>query len=180
MTLLVIADDDVVEHQVPDARADVLVSCGDMADAVILRVAERCRCQTILAVKGNHDSSGGFPARIQDLHLKRLEFRGLWFGGFCGSWKYKPRGNYLFEQQEVESLLAGFSPVDIFVAHNSPRQIHDKDDEVHYGFTAFNSYITRTRPRWFIHGHQHTNAESSVGGTKVIGVFGHRFLVVPD
>lgn len=64
--------------------------------------------------------------------------------------------------------------------HNSPRLIHDKEDEVHYGFTAFNSYIARARPRWFIHGHQHTNAESNLKGTNVIGVFGHRYLIVPD
>ena len=180
MTLLIIADDDAVERQVPDARADLLISCGDMADSVICRIAERCGCEKIFAVKGNHDSSGGFPAPIHDLHLNRVQFRGLWFGGFCGSWKYKPRGNYLFEQYEVESLLSGFPPVDVFVAHNSPRLIHDKEDEVHHGFTAFNSYITRTRPQWFIHGHQHANAESSLEGTKVVGVFGYRFLVVPD
>jgi hypothetical protein len=79
-------------------------------------VAERCGCQKILAVKGNHDSSGDFPAPIHDLHLNRVQLRGLWFGGFCGSWKYKPRGNYLFEQDEAESLLSEFAPVDVFVA----------------------------------------------------------------
>ena len=180
MTSLIIADDDAIERQVPDVPVDVMISCGDIADSVILRIAQRCGCQKLFAVKGNHDSSASFPAPIHDLHLSRVEFRGLWFGGFCGSWKYKPRGNYLFEQDEVESLLSGFPAVDVFVAHNSPHHIHDRDDEVHHGFTAFNSYITRTRPRWFIHGHQHTNVESTLEGTKIVGIFGYRFLVFPD
>src|SRR5881397_240593 len=145
VTLLAIADDDEVEHQVPDTPADILVCCGDLADFVILRVAQKCKCRHILAVKGNHDSSSKFPEPIHDLHLRTFEFGGFSFWGFCGSWKYKPRGNFLFEQQEVESLLSSFPRVDIFVAHNSPRLTHDRDDDVHIGFAAFNTYITKAR-----------------------------------
>ena len=64
-------------------------------------------------------------------------FRGPLGGGFQDSWRYKPRGHYLYEQSEVEYLLTSFPPVDVFVAHNSPRYIHDRDDNVHFGFEAF-------------------------------------------
>ena len=179
MKVLIIADDEFVGRRIPDGQADLVVSLGDMPDSVILAVAGKCQCREILAVKGNHDSSAPFPPPIRDLHLTAFQFQGLTFGGFCGSWKYKPRGNYLFEQDEVERHMASFPPVDVFVAHNSPRFIHDRDDEVHIGFVAFSNYLARARPKYFLHGHQHHNEETTVGTTRVIGTFGYRYLTLP-
>jgi uncharacterized protein len=180
MTLLVIADDEALLHQLPDVPADVLISCGDLPDQIILAAAQRCRCRHILAVKGNHDSSAAFRAPIVDLHLRTHTIHGITFGGFCGAWKYKPKGNYLFEQPEVESALAEFPRVDVFVAHNSPRMVHDRDDEVHLGFDAFQTYITRAHPRRLLHGHQHLHTESTIGATRVTGTYGHRFIVIAE
>jgi len=181
MKALIIADDEYfIKRLPPDCQADVLISLGDMTDAVILAAAEKCQCREILAVKGNHDSSGPFPAPIHDLHLNIFTFGGLTFGGFCGSWKYKPKGHHLFEQHEVEALMADFPPVDVFIAHNSPRGIHDRDDEVHIGFVAFTNYLTSAKPKYFIHGHMHHEVETTVGSTCVIGTFGHRFLEFPN
>jgi uncharacterized protein len=179
MKMLVIADDDTIEQRIQCSAHDVLVSCGDMPDAIITRISEVIRPSHILAVKGNHDSSGSFALPIVDLHLKQYLIDGVRFGGFQGSWRYKPCGNYLFEQDEVDRLLVGFPPVDVFVAHNSPRHIHDRDDEVHFGFDAFTAYINRARPRLFIHGHQHINQETQVGHTKVVGIYGFRSLEIP-
>jgi len=113
------------------------------------------------------------------LHLATHKFGGLKFGGFNGSWRYKPRGNFLYEQDEVEKLLEFFPPVDVFVAHNSPDQVHQWDNSVHAGFKAFNAYIERAKPQFFIHGHQHMNAESFVGETRLVGVFGQRWIQLP-
>lgn len=178
MNALIIADDDFALNSLPESRADILISCGDLANDSINRAAARCECKQVLAVKGNHDSSGVFPPSITDLHLRTIEFAGLQFGGFCGSWKYKPRGNFLFDQSEVESALSTFPRVDVFVAHNSPFQVHDKDDEVHTGFVSFVSYIVKHRPKYFLHGHQHISKETMVGGTRVIGTYGYRFQVI--
>ena len=176
MNLLVIADDEGLLRSLPDVRADVLISCGDLPDELISTVAKRCGCERTLAVKGNHDASAAFPAGITDLHMQVVEVYGKTFGGFGGAWKYKPVGNHLFEQNEVEAALEGFPRVDVFVAHNSPRMIHDRDDEVHLGFNSFLTYIDRTKPRLFLHGHQHVQAESTVGFTKVVGTYGWRML----
>ena len=178
MKILIIADDEFFGGNIPDGPADVLVSLGDMPDAVILQVAAHCQCRKIFAVKGNHDSASSFPEPVYDLHLRIREFEGVTFGGFAGAWKYKPRGHFLFEQEEVEAHLAGFPAVDIFLAHNSPRLIHDRDDEVHLGFVGFNHYIRRASPKFFLHGHQHHAAHTMVGQTNVIGTFGHRFITV--
>src|SRR5262245_59530479 len=102
MTLLVLADSDAVLQNSEGERVDVLVSCGDLADGVILEVAGRAQCSRIFAVKGNHDSGAPFPPSIVDLHLTTQTVEGVRFGGFHGSWRYKPRGHYLYEQDEVE------------------------------------------------------------------------------
>ena len=60
MTALVIADDEYFLKSLPVAPADVLISCGDLPDADIVMAAERCGCQQIFAVKGNHDSGAPF------------------------------------------------------------------------------------------------------------------------
>jgi Icc-related predicted phosphoesterase len=178
MTLLVLSDDDAVRHNLERKRVDVLISCGDMTDNILLQIAKAVQCSCIFAVKGNHDSRDPFLAPITDLHLAVQTLGGLRLGGFNGSWRYKPRGHYLYEQSEVERLLRTFPPVDVFVAHNSPRHIHDRDDNVHLGFEAFVDYIHRVHPRLFLHGHQRMNQETRIGGTRVIGVYGQKQLEI--
>jgi Icc-related predicted phosphoesterase len=178
MILLVIADDNDLRQGLGSEKADILISCGDVADQVILQTAEAAGCEYIVAVKGNHDRPESFEAPILDLHLTTQTIDGVRFGGFQGSWKYKPRGHYLYEEQEVEKLLGSFPAADVFVAHNSPRHIHDREDNLHLGFEAFVTYIHRAKPRFFLHGHQHVSQETQVGGTRVIGVHGHKWLEI--
>ena len=90
MKLLVLADDDSVRHNIQTERADLVVSCGDIYESIILQVAQSIQCPRILAVKGNHDSGEPFPPPIVDLHLTIHTVDGVRFGGFQGSWRYKP------------------------------------------------------------------------------------------
>jgi Icc-related predicted phosphoesterase len=172
MKILALADIDDLHWHGPAGKADLLLALGDMADAVILQAAEAWDCRQVFAVKGNHDSAGPFPEPIVDLHLRTMEFAGLRLGGLNGCWQYKPRGHYLYYQEEAEDFLASFPAVDVFISHNSPRRVHDREDEIHTGFTALNSYIARTAPRLLLHGHQHQECETRVGETRVIGVYG--------
>jgi uncharacterized protein len=178
MTALVIADDDSAIGKLPDVPADLLISLGDLDPLSINRAAIRCGCRKIFAVKGNHDSALPFAFPIKDLHLKISAFGGLRFGGFGGSWKYKPRGHHLFEQHEVESALHMFPKVDVFVAHNSPMGIHDKNDEIHTGFAAFPPYLHKHQPGLFFHGHQHVSKVTQLGATKIVGVFGFEYFAI--
>ena len=166
--------------ETPDIHADVLISCGDLPDEVILQAAARVQCSCILAVKGNNDSATPFPAPIIDLHLRTIAVKGIGFGGFNGCWKYEPNGHFLYEDSEAARMLSSFPRVDVFVAHNSPQLIHDKHDAVHKGFASFNAYIDRMHPRLFFHGHQHINAETLVGTTRVVGTIGHRYLTIEE
>jgi predicted phosphodiesterase len=119
---MVVSCGDVSDQVILDGRADMVVSCGDVSDQVILEAAESYGCGIILAVKGNHDSDTPFLEPITDMHLQVKEMHGLSFGGLSGSWKYKPRGHFLYEQWEVEEYLSNFPIVDIFFSHNpNPR-----------------------------------------------------------
>jgi Icc-related predicted phosphoesterase len=176
MKLLVLADIDDLQWKYGAGQADVMLSCGDVSDEVILQAAKSYACSLVLAVKGNHDTNSLFPQAIVDLHLQVLEHCGIVFGGMNGSWRYKPQGDFLYSQDKARALLAAFPAVDIFLSHNSPLGIHDRNDGVHVGFDALNAYIKRARPAILIHGHQHTNAETMVEETRIIGVYKYALI----
>jgi uncharacterized protein len=178
MNILVLADIDDLHWNHGTGQVDVVLSCGDIADQVILEAAEAFACKTIYAVKGNHDRNVPFMAPIADLHLQIRHYGGFSFGGLNGSWKYMPRGNFLYDQLEVEGFLTSFPPVDIFICHNSPRGVHEREDDVHIGFDGLNLYITKMRPKVMFHGHQHVNRETQVHETRVIGVYGHKVIEI--
>ncbi len=176
MRILAIADiDDLYWEQSPE-KADILLSCGDIFDQVILEAAEICGAVKVFAVKGNHDRDEPFTEPIIDLHLNVVEHDGLRLGGLNGCWKYKSHGPFLYEQHEVAEMLESFPSVDILICHNSPRGIHDREDGIHQGFDALNLYIERCQPKLLIHGHQHVSQETQVGGTRIIGVYGNRLI----
>lgn len=178
MKLLVLADIDDSCWKHGSGSADVLLSCGDIVDQVILEAARAYGCRVVFAVKGNHDSPQAFREPIEDLHLRSRTHDGIRFGGYNGSWRYKPKGYYLHDQDEVQDALDAFPPVDVFLSHNSPRGIHDREDGVHLGFEGMAAYIRRTNPTIAIHGHQHMVGETVFGETRVIGVYGYGLIQI--
>jgi Icc-related predicted phosphoesterase len=183
MRILILADNDNYTWTGPIQPVDLVVSCGDVYAPLIIAAAKACSATQIVAVKGNHDLPSTFPPLITDLHLRVVTLaNGLHLGGFNGSWRYKPKGNFLYSQEEAAALIGQLPPVDILVAHNSPAGVHERDADVHQGFAALNDYIGRHSPRLLIHGHQHVNSETQVGGTRVMCVFGSMVMEVesPD
>lgn len=176
MKLLVISDIDDLHWKHGTGQADILVSCGDLFDQVIIEAAQAYNCSLILAVKGNHDNDFSFTEPIQDLHLRHYVYEGLSFGGLNGSWRHKPKGQFLYSQAEAHTMLSKFPAVDIFLSHNSPKGIHDREDGIHYGFDGLNTYINKAKPMIVIHGHQHINSEIQIEDTRIIGVYGHRLI----
>ena len=176
MRILAISDIDDLRWKGEEGDADVLVACGDVADRVILEAAEAFKCRAVFAVKGNHDSSAPFPDPVVDLNLRVVEHEGVTLAGLNGSWKYKPRGHFLYDQHEVDAFLASFPMVDVFVSHNSPRGVHDRNDDVHLGFDGLRDYVLREKPGILVHGHQHADRETDLGGTRVVGVYGWKVI----
>ncbi|HWB02906.1 MAG TPA: metallophosphoesterase [Verrucomicrobiales bacterium] len=178
MQIVAISDEDYTICRMEGTRPDVLIALGDILDATIERAINFYRPRITFGVRGNHDTSAPFGAGVIDLHCKTQQFENLTFGGFEGCWRYKPRGHHLYEQEEVSSLMKDFPSVDVFVAHNSPAGIHERDTETHQGFKHFRNYIDWHHPRWFIHGHQHVSAVTEHGTTTVIGVYGEQVLTL--
>ena len=176
MTILAIADDDTLLCQRSGLTIDVLISCGDLHDEAIKRAIAHYQPRKVLAVRGNHDPDAPFPAGVTDLHCAMATFEGVRFGGFAGSWRYKPKGHHLFEQSEAAAMMRAFPKVDVFVTHNSPARIHERDQEVHQGFEAFLPYLEKTQPRLMIHGHQHLDVTTIHGETTIVGVYGETLI----
>ena len=178
MKFLVLADIDDLHWRGGTGSVDAVLSCGDVAGKVILEAAEAYGHPPIFAVKGNHDRDVPFPSPIHDVHLRVYELGVYTIGGFQGCARYKPRGHFLYDQDEAERLLRGMPAVEIFLAHNSPRRVHDGVMPSHTGFEAFNRYIQRASPLVLLHGHHHKAAQTWVRHTRVIGVHGHRIVDV--
>ncbi len=177
MIILAIGDIDDLHWRYGCMQADVILSCGDVVDEVILEAAQACACRSVFAVKGNHDRHAPFPEPIIDLHLRAEKYGDYTFGGLNGSWQYKPRGHFLHTQKEVSDGLAKFPAVNFFLSHNSPRGMHDREDGIHCGFEGLNTYITRKQPKVLIHGHQHRDTETVLDSTRIIGVYGQKTII---
>ena len=173
---VIISDDIVQVGKLDTEQVDLLISLGDLPDYSLIQASQVYKPIQFFAVRGNHDDLKPFPKPIVDLHLQVTEFRGVTFAGFSGSWKYKERGDHLYTQEQASRLLNRFPPVDVFLAHNSPWGIHERDQGVHQGFQVFQEYIERVQPKYFFHGHQHVNETIFIGETLVTGIYGERFI----
>jgi len=63
MRLLVIADIEDLRWKHGVGEADILLSCGDVSDHVIMEAADAFKCHAIFAVKGTMIPSIHFPSR---------------------------------------------------------------------------------------------------------------------
>lgn len=175
MKLLIMSDIDGEVSGKINSNPDLIISCGDVPDEIILETADNCKCEAVLAVKGDKDRPEPFTDPIIDLHLNTYLYGKYRFGGFQGAVKYNPADrNFLYEDFEVYPELCNFPVVDIFVAHNSPFGIHDRDYCENNGFSSFNTYIENIKPQYMFHGHQCVNSQTPFKQTKVFGVFGYK------
>ena len=181
MKLLLISDIDELHWRNGSGQADLILSLGDVADQVILEASKAYNCPHVFAVRGNHDHDEGqpFPKPIIDLHMSTQKFNGMTFGGLNGA--LKPHGHpaiipFLYEQTEVCRYMSAFPPVDILISHNSPRGVHERNDDSYAGFDGLMNYLFEHKPKYLFHGHQHINRETTCDATRVICVYGWRVM----
>jgi Icc-related predicted phosphoesterase len=118
---------------------------------------------------------------IRNMHLAIWEYKGLTFGGFEGSVRYKPSPYAkMYTQEEAKVMLKDFARVDVMVTHCPPFGVNDDPDDIaHTGFHAMRDYLEQKKPRYWFHGHtdpSSSKAESVVGETKVIYTYGHQLI----
>ena len=177
------------EYETP---IDLVFCLGDMDDIWVKNRVKRIAPRFgAFGVRGNHDIDYPFPDSITDLNFLTedvtVDGRSIRLAGVPGSWKYKPRGNWLYSQEEMTEKLSVLAAADIVLSHNCPANIgHEKKGEsladdpdgTHQGFAALNDYIAAKKPSYIFHGHQHFEKESSVQGTAVVGCYGEQLHVV--
>jgi Icc-related predicted phosphoesterase len=154
---------------------DLVVTLGDVPMEMIEVILLRKRSVPYLGVNGNHDQN--FVPRYANAHRKVFQIAEMKIGGFEGAPRIPGEPRYhAYSQRQVNWRMKLMPRVDIFLAHNAPRGIHDLQDPLHIGFVAFRTYIEKRKPRLFLHGHVERSEESLVGETRVISVFGKRII----
>jgi hypothetical protein len=120
----------------------------------------------------------------------------LLVAGLGGSMRYNNGGNQFTEWQMMLRVLA-LAPrlwwnrlvhgrfVDILLTHAPPRGIHDRDDQCHWGFKAFLTFMKWFQPRYLVHGHIHLYELNETRRTKylkteVVNCYDHLVLEIED
>jgi len=183
MKVLVIADKNPhidIPEIVNQQNIELAITLGDLTREDILGLGQ---LQTIpkIGVYGNHDSGNYMhELGVWDMHLKIWDFDGLRFGGFQGCVRYKENPQaIMYTQDEANSLMASFPPVDVFISHCPPRGINDEEEIAHQGFDALRTYLESYHPRYWLHGHTYPTEENIMrqsGTTKIEYTSGYRII----
>lgn len=143
---------------------DLIISCGDL-NPDYLQFLVTLAHAPVLYVHGNHDDKyqDNPPDGCICIEDKIYVHEGVRILGLGGSIRYK-MGLHQYEQREMRGRvrklwfqLRKHRGFDILVTHAPAYGVGDGDDRAHQGFEAFVNLLERYRPRYFLHGHVHTN-----------------------
>lgn len=150
-----------IRDRVKEFPIDLIITLGDLE---YLQIVELGHINNIpkIGVYGNHCTPGYMEdLGIINLHLQTFEFKGLLFGGFEGSPRYK-NDSYakMYTEDEATNLIQQLPYVDVLISHSPPKGINDEDDPAHIGFQALRSYLEEQHPHYFLHGHTYPKPEA--------------------
>ena len=173
---------------------ELILACGDLPPEYLTFLRNVFEIP-LFYVAGNHDIRyvERPPAGCIDMHGRFVQFKGLKIMGLEGSRWYNG-GPFQYTEMQMLGTVFRLLPtlwwhkqMDIVLAHAPPRFIHDAEDLCHRGFKTYRRLITRFSPRYFIHGHIHTEFTDDAQrvtlfhNTKVINSYGHVLLEIdPD
>jgi len=204
MKILAVSDRVVPELSGADLRqqfadVDTVLSCGDLPYSYLQRIGNTLGVPGFY-VHGNHDqpeylSTGNTllePGGWVNLDGRLVQAKGLLLAGLEGSIRYRPGAPFQYTEGEMALKIWRLVPslvmnwlrrgryLDILVSHAPPFGIHDGADPAHRGFRALRRFVAWFRPRYLLHGHQHTCAEDAWQtrylSTEVLNV--HPFRVI--
>jgi Icc-related predicted phosphoesterase len=148
---------------------DVVLTLGDIDPQTMDYILFMGRALPSYGVLGNHD-----PAEIpglNNIHGKVIEYLGVKIGGFGGGPKYTDGPNQ-YQDKFVRAKIKKLPPVDIFISHAPPLLTSQNEDRVHRGFQAFDWYINKHRPQYWLHAHLERNSRTRHDDTEIIGIIG--------
>ena len=156
-------------------HVDLVVTLGDISQEVLDTILDRARNVPCIGVPGNHDER--VLHGVVDLHRTTRDLAGIRFGGFGGARRYK-RGPHQYTDLAVALGMRLMRRCDVFLSHAPPLATSRNEGPVHRGFSAFDRYIQRARPAYWLHGHLERCYSTRVHDTQVIGVAGKQVLVL--
>ena len=133
------------------------------------------------------------PQGCTSVEGRWVDAAGLRVAGLGGSIRYSEGPNQYGEREmrgRVRKLVGrarlarvfGGSDIDLVVTHAPPRDVGDRDDPAHRGFSAFHRLVRSLAPKLLVHGHVHPHGESvsdiRLGDTEIINAVGFRVLEV--
>jgi Icc-related predicted phosphoesterase len=161
---------------------DLVVTLGDINDDTLDYISYMTHGIPWLGVPGNHD-----PAQevcFESLHARSVLFRGLRLGGCGGGPCYKKDTPNHYTERQVSKFLNKMPVVDLFISHAPPPSaaldggLVSPTDYIHRGFDAFDEYMRKAKPRYWLHGHLSRRYCCLVGETKVMGISGAQPLIL--
>lgn len=155
---------------------DLILSCGDL-DADYLSFLVTMASCPLLYVHGNHD--GGYDTRPPEgcdcIEDKLVTVNGLRILGLGGSMRYSG-GKHQYSEREMARRLMRVWPllrraggVDVVLTHAPVHGCGDANDLPHRGFRCFHKLLDTYHPKYFVHGHVHTNYGMDVPRTLQCG-----------
>lgn len=191
MKILAIADKEaryLYDFYTPDKLegVDLILACGDLRPEY-LEFLVTMTGVPLFYVRGNHDDAYATrpPGGCECIEDKLVVWNGIRILGLGGSIRYR-KGDNMYTERQMRRRVAklwfsiwrhkGF---DILVTHAPARDLNDLDDLPHRGFQVFRDLLDRQHPKYFIHGHVHTNygvkipRESQYGETTVLNAYNY-------
>ncbi|CAA9580247.1 MAG: FIG00892439: hypothetical protein [uncultured Thermomicrobiales bacterium] len=184
-------------------HVDLVLGCGDLPARYLEFLVDALN-KPLYFVLGNHAEEltrGGERGKRHrplggiDLggRVVRDEGTGLILAGFPGSPRYGENEPAQYDEWEVYWMMGRMAPrllwnrlrhgraLDVLVTHSPPRDINDRQDKAHRGFTALRSFLRWFRPAYHLHGHVHLYDrsqpfEARFAETQVVNVFPYRVV----
>lgn len=144
---------------------DLIISCGDLRADYLSFFVTLCNVP-LLYVKGNHDGKydekppEGCICIEDDIYV----YKGIRIMGLGGSMEYIPKSKNQYSEQKMRQRVRKMKPklwwhkgFDILVAHSPAYHVNDLEDLPHRGFEVFRTLMEKYEPKFFFHGHVHSN-----------------------
>ena len=189
LRILAIADthmtlqEDELRKIVETKEIDICLLLGDIYGTeveTILRVVPSS--VPICGVLGNHDSwSLHEYYGIPNLHGTVVETKGVRITGMDGSIRYKNSDVPMYTDQESAEIAKSLPVADLFISHDSPKNIHGRSGEAHSGLQGVGDYCVMHSVPLNLHGHHHRNATIVLpNGTTSVCCHGIRYIDTAD
>lgn len=153
---------------------DIIITLGDIDLLFLQSLKLHYPNKEIVGVLGNHDYFGDLEyTKINNIHQKSISFQDNIISGLEGCIRYKDSKEPMYTQEEYFELIKSIDKrTNIFISHNAPKGIHDKDLYAHEGTMAKRDFIDENNVDYWFHGHLHKIEMTKYENTHVINVYG--------